>query len=86
MSQKPREYAAPRKQHAGKLVLQVSYELSDMDYQSLTRRDGSVTLTGHGATKTGTHLCLNNRWTVGELSKAVPCKLFTELWAGERNS
>ena len=32
VSQKAREYAAARKQHAGKLVDQVGDELSDMDY------------------------------------------------------
>jgi hypothetical protein len=86
MSQKAREYAAARKQHAGKLVFQVGYELSDMDYQSLTRRNGSVTLAGLWRDNTGTRLCLENRWILGELSKAVPCELFTELCAGERNA
>jgi hypothetical protein len=44
VSQKARDYAAAGKEHAGKLVDQVGEKLSDMDYQSLTRRDGSVTV------------------------------------------
>jgi ribosome biogenesis protein Tsr3 len=44
VSQKAQDYAAAGKEHAGKLVDQVGDKLSDMDDQSLTRRDGSVTL------------------------------------------
>jgi hypothetical protein len=46
VSQRARDFAGARKQHAGKLSGQVGDELRDMDYQSRKRGNGSITLNG----------------------------------------